>query len=139
MKCMRWNRTLAAAGMLACVPLVLRGPVKENGLSTRQSMRWEPCMRLPRTTNRRSTLSQAIDKAFAEIVRLDGMLSNYKPESDLSRLNREGHFHAVKVPADLYRVIEESDKYSKLSGGKYDITVAPLVDMWKAALRATAC
>ena len=78
--------------------------------------------------------AQAIDQAFAEIVRLDGMLSNYKPESALSRLNREGHFHAVKVPVDLYRVIEESDKYSKLSGGKYDITVAPLVDMWKRAL-----
>jgi len=79
--------------------------------------------------------STAIDKAFAEIVRLDNMLSNYKPDSELSRLNREGHFHAVKVPPDLYRVIEESDKYSRLSGGKYDITVAPLVDMWKAALR----
>ena len=49
--------------------------------------------------------AQAIDQAFAEIVRLDGMLSNYKPESDLSRLNRDGHFHAVKsaggfVPCD---------------------------------------
>lgn len=79
--------------------------------------------------------SEAIDKAFAEIVRLDGVLSNYKPDSDLSRLNREGHLHAVKVPPDLYTVIEESDKYSRLSEGKYDITVAPLVDMWKAALR----
>jgi FAD:protein FMN transferase len=79
--------------------------------------------------------SKAIDDAFAEIVRLDAVLSNYKPESDLSRLNREGHFHAVKVPMDLYKVIEESDKYSRMSGGKYDITVAPLVDMWKAALR----
>ena len=94
-------------------------------------------MRLPRTTNRRSVLRRRSTKRLRKSG-LDGMLSNYKPESDLSRLNREGHFHAVKVPADLYRVIEESDKYSKLSGGKYDITVAPLVDMWKAALRATA-
>ena len=78
--------------------------------------------------------SRAIDKAFAEIVRLDGVLSNYKPESDLSRLNRNGHFHAEEVPMDLYRVIEESVRYSKLSGGQFDITVAPLVDLWKAAL-----
>jgi len=78
--------------------------------------------------------SRAIDKAFAEIVRLDQVLSNYKPESELSQLNRNGRFHPVKVSADLYRLIEESAKYSKLSGGKYDITVAPLVDMWKAAL-----
>jgi FAD:protein FMN transferase len=62
-------------------------------------------------------------------------LSNYKPESDLSRVNRTAHFHAEKVPLDLYRVIEQSVEYSKLSEGKYDITVAPLVDLWKAALR----
>jgi len=79
--------------------------------------------------------SAAIDKAFAEIAHLDEVLSNYKPESDLSRLNREGHFHAVKVPTDLYRVIEEALRYSKISDGKFDITVAPLVDLWKAALR----
>ncbi len=45
--------------------------------------------------------SQAIDKAFAEIVLLDSMMSNYKPESDLSRLNRNAHYHAEKVPADF--------------------------------------
>src|SRR4029077_4636737 len=79
--------------------------------------------------------SQAIDKAFAEIVRLDAMMSNFKPESDLSRLNRDAHYHAEKVPADLFRVIEESVRYSQVSGGKFDITVGPLVDLWKAALR----
>jgi thiamine biosynthesis lipoprotein len=79
--------------------------------------------------------AQAIDKAFAEIVRLDGVMSNYKPQSDLSQLNRNAHFHAETVPADLYRVIEKSMKYSKMSGGKFDITVGPLVDLWKAALR----
>ena len=79
--------------------------------------------------------SLAMDRAFAEIVRLDQVMSNYKPESDLSRLNRCAHFHAEQVPQDLYRIIEESLRYSKISGGKFDITVAPLVDLWKAAIR----
>ncbi len=82
--------------------------------------------------------SEAIDKAFAEIVRLDEVMSNYKPESDLSRLNRNGHFHAERVPKDLYRVIEESLRYSKVSRGKFDISVGPLVDMWKATLRGAS-
>lgn len=81
--------------------------------------------------------SQAIDKAFAEIVRLDEVLSNYKQESDLSRLNRNGHFRAQAVSPDLYKVIEQSLRYSIISEGKFDITVAPLVDMWKAALRGS--
>ncbi len=78
--------------------------------------------------------SAAIDKALQEIVRMDDLMSNYKPESALSRLNRSAHFHTQKVPPDLYRVIEEAVELSRLSGGKFDITVAPLVNLWKAAL-----
>ena len=52
----------------------------------------------------------------------------------MSRLNRSAHFHTQKVPPDLYRVIEQAVQFSRLSGGKFDITVAPLVNLWKAAL-----
>lgn len=78
--------------------------------------------------------STSIEKAFQEIVRIDDLLSNYKPESALSSLNRSAHFHPERVPPDLYSVIEQSVQFSKLSSGKFDITVAPLVDLWKAAL-----
>src|SRR5256884_8877357 len=79
--------------------------------------------------------SDAIDKAFQEIVRLDEVMSNYNSASALSRLNRSAHFHAEVVPLDLYRVIEESLVYSRLSDGKFDISVGPLVNLWKAAMR----
>jgi thiamine biosynthesis lipoprotein len=52
----------------------------------------------------------------------------------LSQLNRSAHFRAEKVPPDLYRVIERGVQLSRLSDGKFDITVAPLVNLWKAAL-----
>src|SRR5271169_6683860 len=79
--------------------------------------------------------SNAIEKAFQEIVRIDDLLSNYKPDSALSNLNRSAHFHTEKVPSDLYRVIDQAVRFSKLSDGKFDISVAPLVNLWKAALR----
>ena len=78
--------------------------------------------------------SVALEKAFQEIVRVDNLLSNYKTDSALSSLNRSAHFHAEKVPSDLYRVVEESVRFSRLSGGKFDISIAPLVDLWKAAI-----
>lgn len=78
--------------------------------------------------------SLAVDKALQEVVRLDGVMSNFKPDSDLSRLNRNGHFHPEPVSPDLYDAIRESLTYSRLSDGQFDITVAPLVDLWKAAL-----
>jgi thiamine biosynthesis lipoprotein len=79
--------------------------------------------------------SNSIEKAFREIVRLDDLLSNYKPDSALSNLNRSAHFHAEKVPPDLYRVIDQAVQFSRLSDGKFDISIAPLVNLWKAALR----
>ena len=78
--------------------------------------------------------SEAMDAAFREIAALDHVMSNYDPQSDLSRLERVARFHAVDVPPDLYRVIKAAQVYSRLSGGKYDVTVAPLVDAWKAAV-----
>jgi thiamine biosynthesis lipoprotein len=78
----------------------------------------------------------AIDQAFKEIVRLDELLSNYNPDSELSRLNRTAHFQPQTVSADLYRITEESVEYSRISGGKFDITVAPVADLWKEALRS---
>ncbi len=78
--------------------------------------------------------SDALESAFQEIVRVDNLLSNYKTDSALSKLNRSAHFHAEKVPSDLYRVVEESVRFSRLSGGKFDISIAPLVDLWKAAI-----
>jgi thiamine biosynthesis lipoprotein len=133
---MRSNRAAAAAGLMAWIPMALA-----TGLETKTPLvhKTKYCMgtvyEIAVYDDQPERASAAIDKAFAEIARLDAMLSNYKPESELSRLNRDGHFHAVKVPPELYHVIEESVNYSKLSDGKFDITVAPLVDMWKAALR----
>jgi FAD:protein FMN transferase len=86
----------------------------------------------------REHASNAIELAFREIVRQDDLLSNYKPDSALSKLNRFAHFREEQVPLDLYRVIEQAIRYSRLSHGEFDISVAPLVDLWKAALAGGA-
>jgi thiamine biosynthesis lipoprotein len=72
--------------------------------------------------------------ALEEVVRLDGVMSNYKPESELSKLNRTAHLHPVRVSRELYDVIRQSLYYSRISEGQFDISVGPVVDLWKAAL-----
>src|SRR5262245_25631444 len=72
--------------------------------------------------------------ALDEVVRLDAMMSNYKPESELSRMNRTAHFQPVRISRELYDVIGQSLLYSRLSHGQFDISVGPVVDLWKAAL-----
>jgi len=76
----------------------------------------------------------AAHAALDEAVRLDRMMSNYKADSELSQMNRSAHFRPVRISRELYDIIEQSLSYSRVSGGQFDISVGPLVDLWKAAL-----
>jgi thiamine biosynthesis lipoprotein len=79
--------------------------------------------------------SKAMDQAFQEIDRLEQVMSIYKPESELSRLNRTAHLQEEKVSPDLYLVIQESLHYSEISQGAFDVTAGPIAERWKAVGR----
>ena len=80
-----------------------------------------------------SDAGRAAESALAEIVRLDGMMSHFQADSALSRLNRDAGRGAVTVPPELYDVITQAQAVSRLSRGRFDITVGPLVKMWQEA------
>ncbi len=69
----------------------------------------------------------AVNQAFDELKRIDGILSNYKDDSELTRLNREGK---VRPSAELAEFLRECLRYGDLSDGALDVTVAPLVKLW---------
>ena len=75
----------------------------------------------------------AIEEAFAEIRQADQMMSDYRDDSDLTRLNQNGGTGFVPVPAALYDLLQESVKYSRLTGGAFDVTSGPLVTAWQRA------
>lgn len=81
----------------------------------------------------RPDAERAVAQALEEIARLDRVLSHFKADSDLSRLNREGRHGFVSVDQSLYDVIEQSTTVSRLSDGTFDVTIAPLVKLWKTA------
>ena len=81
----------------------------------------------------RAEAEQAIESAMREIVRLDQVMSSFKTDSDLSRLNREARRGFVSVESSLYEVIETSLTVSRRSGGTFDVTIAPLLRTWKQA------
>ncbi len=81
----------------------------------------------------RAEAEQAVERAMREINRLDDVMSSFKAGSDLSRLNREGRAGFVSVDRSLYEVIEESLNVSRRSRGTFDVTIAPLLKVWKDA------
>src|SRR5262252_6440272 len=65
-----------------------------------------------------SRAGRAARAALDEVVRLDAVMSNYQPESELSRMNRAAHNRPVPISHELYEVIEQSLLYSRISGGQ---------------------
>src|SRR3989338_2852470 len=64
---------------------------------------------------------------FREIARIENLLSKYKPESEVSRLNRLG---ALTVGPETFYVLKKSREFWELTNGAFDITVGPLLDLW---------
>jgi len=79
----------------------------------------------------------AIAAAFAEISRLEGILSDYDPDSELSQLSAAAPTSApVAVGDDLWRVLSTAVAWRDRSGGAFDPTVGPLTTLWRQARRS---
>lgn len=85
-----------------------------------------------------STAKKCIEAALAEIEKVDELMSDYKSDSEISEVNRDGFERAVKVSESTYEVLRKSVKFSKLTGGAFDVTVGPLVDLWRSAAEANS-
>ncbi len=75
-------------------------------------------------------LQQAVDAAFEEVHRLDDLLSNYKPSSEWSEVNRNAAGRPVRVSPEVFRLISACMDYSRRTEGAFDITVGPLMKLW---------
>lgn len=78
----------------------------------------------------RVSMEAAADAAFDEAGDLDDLLSNYKPESQWSEVNRHAAERPVKVSPELFRLLSACVEYSRESEGAFDITVGPLMKVW---------
>ena len=75
--------------------------------------------------------NRAFDAVFAEFNRLDRLLSVWKPESDIVRLNAAAGEHSVPVSKETLEVLEAARQVSEWTGGKFDVTFGALSDVWK--------
>jgi thiamine biosynthesis lipoprotein len=75
-------------------------------------------------------LGEVANEVFEEIDRLDDQMSNYKPESEISALNRDAARRAMIIEPALFALIQDSWRYSRETDGAFDITVGPLMRAW---------
>jgi thiamine biosynthesis lipoprotein len=82
---------------------------------------------------RESVANRALDAAFAEIETVEQTMSLYRPDSQLSQLNRD---RVLQRPhAHLLTVLQLAEQASRETNGAFDITVQPLWDLYSVAKR----
>lgn len=74
---------------------------------------------------------QALQREIeATLAAVNGEMSTYQPDSELSKLNTSTVTEAQPVSPNLHRVLTEALRIGRLSGGAFDVTVGPLVNAW---------
>ncbi|HTY44556.1 MAG TPA: FAD:protein FMN transferase [Patescibacteria group bacterium] len=74
-----------------------------------------------------SPRKEAAGIVFAEMKRIERLLSKYDPASEVSQLNRLGK---LRASPETFYIISKSKEFWSLSNGAFDITVGPLMDVW---------
>jgi len=74
---------------------------------------------------------QYINKAVAEINRIETLISSWDPHSQTSAINKNAGFRSVKVAPELYNLIARSLQISKLTAGAFDISYASMDAIWQ--------
>jgi FAD:protein FMN transferase len=81
-------------------------------------------------------VAAAANKAFERIRELDSILSDYKLGSELNHLSATaGSGDFVAVSDDLWNILYQASKISKKTNGAFDVTIGPLVKLWRRSFR----
>jgi thiamine biosynthesis lipoprotein len=82
-----------------------------------------------------ATANRAAKAAFARIAELDGIMSDYRATSELMQLCRKAGGEPVPVSPDLFAVLEKAQEAARGSDGAFDVTIGPVVRLWRLARR----
>jgi thiamine biosynthesis lipoprotein len=112
---------------MAVEPTVSRFSFNEPHMGTR--------IRIVLYTADEATAKTAAKAAFARVAALDAMMSDYRPTSGLMQLCQKAGGPPVQVSDELFFVLERAQQVSKISDGAFDVTVGPIVRLWRRARR----
>lgn len=72
-----------------------------------------------------------IDKSIDEIRRIENLISEWKPETQISEVNRNAGIKPVKVDPEVFALTEKGIYFSKLTDGAFDISIVAMDKIWK--------
>lgn len=78
-----------------------------------------------------ATASQKIEEVIAEITRIENLISDWKPDSQISEVNQNAGIRPVKVDREVFELTQRAIKLSEITKGGFDISFAAMDRIWK--------
>ncbi|MHC4107478.1 MAG: FAD:protein FMN transferase [Planctomycetota bacterium] len=79
-----------------------------------------------------TTARRAARSAFERLDDLDSVMSDYRRDSELVTVSRSAGTGSIPISADLWRVLTRAQAIAAASDGAFDVTIGPLVELWRA-------
>lgn len=128
------NRWIGAHGFLIVLILAIAALLTPLSVAQQLFTRVHPAMGTDYTlyiyAADDASADREAERVFEIVDQFDALLSNYKPDSELSRINHEAADHAVTTDPETFRFLEDSLAWSARSDGAFDITVGKLMKDW---------
>ncbi|MBI9050761.1 MAG: FAD:protein FMN transferase [Anaerolineaceae bacterium] len=76
---------------------------------------------------------ESLTAAQMEIERLEALFSRFRPGSDISRINQAAGIGRVQISEETMQVLQTAQAFTQQYADCFDITITPLVDLWRKA------
>lgn len=113
--------------LLLFIPLLLLSGCKKEEPSVRTEYMMDTIITLKIYDGENE---RAMDRAVERLKEIESLMSAHIEDSHLSEINRAAGESEVKVDNDLYMIIEKAIEIAEISGGVYEPSIGPLVDLW---------
>ena len=119
--------TLLCSAFAGCVGV---SPGQESSVVTRAQMQMGTLVKITAVARSESVAQAAAAAGFAEIRRLEELMSTWIPTSELSRVNTSAGVMPVHVSSETLTVIQRAIQVAEMTDGGFNIAIGPAVDAW---------
>ena len=104
---------------------------QESAVVTRAQMQMGTLVKITAVARSEAVAQAAATAGFAEIRRLEELLSTWIPTSELSRVNAAAGVLPVHVRLETLTVVQRSVQAAEMTDGGFNIAIGPAVDAWR--------
>lgn len=77
------------------------------------------------------SVNQNIDRVVEEVQRIESLISEWRPETQISKVNQQAGIRPVKVDREVFELTQRAIAYSEMTDGAFDISIAGMDQLWR--------